>query len=149
MTHNKKKLYYTVIQDGKGYSYHWDEEKDVKNSYVVYYGLNSIVENIEEEKDNNIIAIQSPNSGSVIFTIEESITFLNFLKNIENNPKKDTTLIFPKNKNDNELSFSYQDEKLTIEPLQDRKPYVDNIIVIPLSEIYVFIAILEEIIFKK
>ena len=149
MTHNKKKLYYTVIQDGKGFSYHWDKEKDVKNSYVVYYGLNSIVENIEEEKDNNIIAIQSPNSGSVIFTIEESITFLNFLKNIENNPKKDTTLIFPKNKNDNELSFSYQNEKLTIEPLQDRKPYVDNIIVIPSSEIYVFIAILEEIIFKK
>lgn len=149
MTHNKKKLYYTVIQDGKGYSYHWDEEKDVKNSYVVYYGLNSIVENIEEEKDNNIIAIQSPNSGSVIFTIEESITFLNFLKNIENSPKKDTTLIFPKNKNDKELSFSYQNEKLSIEPLQDRKPYVDNIIVIPLSEIYVFIAILEEIIFKK
>lgn len=149
MTHNKKKLYYTVIQDGKGYSYHWDEEKDVKNSYVVYYGLNSIVENIEEEKDNNIIAIQSPNSGSVIFTIEESISFLNFLKNIENNPKKDTTLIFPKNKNDKELSFSYQNEKLTIEPLQDRKPYVDNIIVIPSSEIYVFIAILEEIIFKK
>lgn len=149
MTHYKKKLYYTIIQDGKGCSYHWDKEKDVKNSYVIYYGLNSIVENIEEEKDNNIIAIQSPNSGSVIFIIEETISFLNFLKNIENNPKKDTTLIFPKNKNDKELGFSYQDEKLTIEPLQDRNPYVDNIIIIPLSEIYVFIAILEEIIFKK
>lgn len=50
MIHNKKKLYLTIIKEGKGSLYHWDKEKDIENSYILYYGLNSLIENINDKK---------------------------------------------------------------------------------------------------
>lgn len=149
MIRNKKKLYLTVIQEGKGSIYHWDEEKDIENSYILYYGLNSLIENINDKKDDNVIAVKSPKSGLSVLTIDESIKFYKFLKNVENNEKEFVRLTFPKNENEQELRFVYQEEKLIIEPLKNNESYVDNPIVIPLSEIHVLISLFEEKIFEK
>ena len=103
MLRNKKKLYLINIQEGKGYIYHWDKEKDIENSYILYYGLNSLIENIGDKKDDNVIAVKSPKSGLSVLTIDESIKFYKFLKSVENNEKEFVRLTFPKNENGEEL----------------------------------------------
>lgn len=149
MIHNKKKLYLTIIKEGKGSLYHWDKEKDIENSYILYYGLNSLIENINDKKDDTVIAVKSPKSGLAVLTIDESIKFYKFLKSIENNTKEFVRLTFPKNESGKELRFTYQGEKIIIEPLKNNESYVDNPIVIPLSEIHVLIPLFEEKIFEK
>ena len=146
---NKKKLYLINIQEGKGYIYHWDKEKDIENSYILYYGLNSLIENINDKKDDTVIAVKSPKSGLAVLTIDESIKFYKFLKSVENNTKEFVRLTFPKNESGKELRFTYQAEELLIEPLKNSKSYVDNPIIIPLSEIHVLISLFEEKIFEK
>lgn len=149
MIHNKKKLYLINIQEGKGYICHWDKEKDIENSYILYYGLNSLIENIDDKKDDTVIAVKSPKSGLAVLTIDESIKFYKFLKSVENNEKEFVRLTFPKNKSGKELRFTYQESKLIIEPLKNNKSYVDNPIIIPLLEIHVLISLFEEKIFEK
>lgn len=149
MLRNKKKLYLTNIQEGKGYIYHWDKEKDIENSYILYYGLNSLIENIGDKKDNTVIAVKSPKSGLSVLTIDESIKFYKFLKSVENNEKEFIRLTFPKNENGEELRFTYQAEELLIEPLKNNESFVDNPIIIPLSEVHVLISLFEEKIFEK
>lgn len=101
------------------------------------------------KKDDTVIAVKSPKSGLAVLTIDESIKFYKFLKSIENNTKEFVRLTFPKNESGKELRFTYQGEKIIIEPLKNNESYVDNPIVIPLSEIHVLIPLFEEKIFEK